>query len=526
MSEVLLLTDSVVFGTVGNGRYMGAYAIASAARRAGFDVTVIDYFTRHPDFFSYVSHFLNEETLCVGISSTFLAPAVSFNPEKQRSQRLKDFYSGELWKSTGEELVSWLESFKELMKRKSPRAQLVLGGVKSQYAIWRPQYYRSFDQVFVGASDFAFVDYLRSIKENCTPKATYKNDISFVDNSFDIENKFCPETIWTAQDAVQNGEALPLEVSRGCSFNCKFCHYSKSASFRKDPDTLRAELIRNYENFQTTTYSFCDDCFNDHPSKVETYCKMFKSLPFKIEWTAYARVDVPVKFPWTLDLMIEAGARGLYWGIESFDHEVARRAGKGTPTEKVQELIQRFGREYSSDCLSELSFITGLPGENSASLEQTERWLLANPVYDFLSVGSLGLTPYIESLDKKLFDYADYSRNPEKYGFRKVSFKPDYWEHDTMNLPQAQEWASRIRQSFLRARPGMAIGTIWLYPHLRSLGYNQTEIFALARNSRNIVSDTNEIKSRFASFMKNYWSDLLQFRTHKGSSQCFTREFA
>lgn len=510
MAKVILLTDTVLWGEIGNGRYMGAYAIASQARKMGYDVMVIDYFTRHPDFFKYLENFLEHDTIAVGISSTFLAPLQKRKVYSQRSEALTTFFAGELWFQDSIEMTEWMGELKSLLKRKTKNAKLVLGGAKSQYAIWRHENYKDFDYVFVGPSDYSFSHFLKTIEKDEIPPFRDINGIRFVDNSFDINNKFCPEALWSKREAVQHKESLPLELARGCIFNCKFCHYNKQESFKKDADILRNEMIRNYELFGTDTYSFCDDCFNDHPNKVKTICEMFLSLPFPIEWVAYARVDFAVKYPWTLDLMMASGARGLYWGIESFNHEVARRAGKGTPPDKVKELLFRLHNEFKNNCITEISLITGLPGETDESLLEMEQWLVQNPIVDIVSVGSLGLAPYVENLDKKLFDYADYSRNPTKYGFTKVEFKPDYWEHDTMNLPRAKVWAERIRQSYVEAQPRITGRSIWLYPHLKTLGYSSDEALAMYKTNRDTKKELLDIENRFQIHLEKYWADLLK----------------
>lgn len=514
MAEVVVLTDTVLWGKFGNGRYMGAYAVAAGCRAAGLDTTVIDYFTRIPDFFSYIEPFLSEQTQVIGFSSTFLSTLKDFDRSKykQRSQLLTDFFSGELWQPSGDQLHAWLSEFKELVARRAPRAKLVLGGSKSQFALWRPEHYQLFDYIVLGPADRALPEFVWRLKrgEDIVTK-TYR-DVKIIDNSEDVNHKFCPEMIWTEREAVARGEAVPIEISRGCVFNCKFCHYNKKESFKKDLEVLRREMSRNYHEFGIDTYAFCDDCFNDHPNKVKSVCEMFLQLPFKIEWTAYARVDVAVKFPWTLELMIESGARGLYWGIESFDHEVARRAGKGTPPEQVKELLHRLHTEFSDRCLTEASFIAGLPGETDASLLLTEQWLIENPIIDVVTFGALGLVPYVASFDQKVFDFADYSRNPEKYGFKKVSFKPHYWEHETMNLPQAQEWAVRIGESYRAKRPRGLAASIWAYPHLKTLGYSKEQIFAMFRDP-GTGAQFSEVADRFDRHLQSYWRKLAAVNT-------------
>lgn len=496
---------------------MGPYALAGSLRSADISTTIIDYFTRIPNFFNYLETFLSQDTYVVGISSTFLAPPrFSFAQLKQRSEGPALFYSGDLWFDHPHELETWLLQLKALLKRKSPRASLILGGAKSQAALYRNSPYHLFDQIVVGPADRTLRDFVLAQKNNVSPKTRTVNGRSVLDNQQDVTQKFCPESLMKINDCIQREESLPIEISRGCVFNCKFCHYDKKESFKKPLSTLKEEFIRNYELFGTRFYSFCDDCFNDHPRKVEEVCNLFLSLPFKIEWSAYSRVDVAVRFPETADLMVESGARGLYWGLESFNHIVARNAGKGTPTEKVQEFLIQFYSKYKDICIMEGSFVTGLPGETFESLQELENWLVTNPVLHLITVGALNLMPYVPNLDKTVIDYAEYSRHPEKYGFKEIRFGPHYWQHETMNSNQATEWAQKIGQAYRAIRPRGLFRSIWAYPHLRGLGFSEKDSFNLICNAESLNDSViADVKRRFNDKCQNYWKDLQRHHSNE-----------
>lgn len=519
MAQVIILTDSILHGEIGSPRYMGPYAIASALRKDQISTVVIDHFTKIDDIFGYLSEVISSDTHVVAISSTFLAPFRSIKKARQnRSEGVQSFYRGELWFESGDELVVWLKKLKLLLRDVNPDAKLVLGGVKSQFALWRHQYYSEFDYICIGAADRSFPKFVRQVmnKEKIETK-TLLDQVHLIDNTIDLVDKSCPETVWSSWDAVQRSESLPIEISRGCVFNCKFCHYDKKESFKKPLDILYQELVRNYDKFGVSVYSFCDDCFNDHPKKVEAYCEMFKKLPFKIEWTAYARVDVAVKFPHTVDLMVEAGARGLYWGLESFDPEVARRAGKGTPTHLVKDFLLEFKNRYRGRCLSEGSFIVGLPGEQKESNYQTLNWIMENDPLDLATFGPLGLMPYVPSLDKVLFDYADYSKNPEKYGFKEVRFQPQYWAHEQMNSIEANEIATDMTRKWREGIPKGFLKTIWLYPHARTLGFDHESAMSAYSSPEKSSYYAQEMELRFENYVKAYHSELKR-RICKGTA--------
>lgn len=510
--QIILLTDTVLFGEVGNGRYMGAYALASQLQDAGFRVLVIDYFTQHPDFFKFLEPYLSSDLLFVGLSTTFLVPFTTARKVRaNRSVGIDLYYNGELWLEDGSSLQGWFADLKRQIRRYNPNAKIIIGGAKSQFSIWRKHFYQDVDYVCLGPGDRALVSAATALLSGQSIATKKFRDVQILENSEDREKKSCPTVRWTDNFAVQPGEALPIEVARGCIFNCKFCHYDKKESYRKDLSKLKEEFLHNYEKYGTTTYHFCDDCFNDHPKKVESICSTLISLPFKVEWVAYARVDVAVKFPETMQMMIDAGATGLYFGIESFTHQVALRAGKGTPADKVKEFLLDFKKKYSDKCLLEGSFIVGLPGETHETQQQTTEWIFQNPVFDFFTIGQLGIMPYVDDFDKLVFDYAEYSRHPEKYGFKKIDYSNRYWEHETFTSTEASQLASQIKAQWNEKFGFQRIKTVWLYPHMRSLGYSSDEIFAMVRDRQQAeLVSLNQIAARFERLKKNYWHSLNQ----------------
>ncbi len=511
MSEVILLTDSLLWQNIGGGRYVAAYALAENLRQNSISTVVIDYFTHHPDLLKYIESFITENTKIIGISSTFLSPKK--NSEKlyiNRDENIADFYKGELWLDTADELSRWLADLRAIIKKKNSSALIGLGGAKAQNAIFRPHVYSEFDFVVLGGADQCLVDLALTLKKNNSYEFKVHNGIKYLNNTYDLNHKICPTHDWTL-NAVQAKESLPLEIARGCIFNCKFCHYQKKESIRKTSSDIKTELTRNFESFGTTTYTICDDCFNDHPNKVFDICNAFKSLNFKIEWISYARVDVAVKYPETLDAMMESGAKALFWGIETFNDKVSRQVGKGTPSHLVKELILKLNTKYYDTCLTQLSLITGLPGETAESLEATNKWFIENNKTDVLSVGSLIITPYISEFDKKIFDYAEYSRNPQKFGFTKVQFSPQYWEHETMNSAEANQWAHRISTDYRSAARHDPLPSVWMYPHFKTLGFDSTKAMSVFRTSNEKqIEHFEESQKQFQKFTTNYWNQLLE----------------
>lgn len=525
MAQVVLLSDVVDFNNNGMSRYMAPYTLASSLEDVGLDVAVIDYFTKKKDFFDYLENFLDSETLAVGLSSTFLNPFRGKNDKPNLIEASRNLYvEGVLFCQDSTSMSEWFAELRKRIQKKSPRARIFLGGTKTVRALYHkpadgPDPYTEIDYFCVGAGDVSFPNAVVALREGREPEVKiHSGKKVLTDVSGKVQTQVCPEARMRSRYAVQWGETLPIEISRGCIFNCKFCHYEKKESIRKDPAILKTELIRNYEKFGTTVYNFTDDCFNDHRQKVETYCEMFLSLPFRLEWISYARVDVAVKFPETARLMVESGARGLFWGLESFNEEVARRAGKGTPVEQVKAFLLDFHKRYSDRCLSAGSFIVGLPGEDAASIRKTIAWLCEHDVLDIVYVGGLNLAPYSANLDKVAVDYADYSRDPEKYGFKDIRFYPPYWKHEHMDSDEAVVLAREFYETWARAHNPGPIRSIWRYTHLRSLGFTPEEILAQKKRLSSSGDFNREVVRRFEIFLSRYFEQLVsEERSHQGA---------
>lgn len=490
MSEVIFLSDVREYKSdinPGWGRSIGPYVLSKKARQAGFSSIVIDHFTSLKSIWEILEKAISHETFFIGFSSTFLS--VEINDSKKLSQGIKNYSSGALWLESSGELKEFITKLRSIaISRSSKKVQIAIGGTKALMSIMNSEIRQLFDVFFIGKTESYFDQYLHQIKnEQHVPYQNFENSRYLTENSYNEKTNLILDNIFTHQDAILPNESLPIEIAKGCMYNCKFCHFEKQESFRRNSKNLKEELIRNYEMFGTQKYFFLDDCFNDLKNKVYDICETFLQLPFRIEWVSYARVDVAVRFPDTLDLMVESGARGLFWGLETFDHNVGKKIGKGTDPELVKNMLIELKRKHKNRCLSMGSFIIGLPGESEDSLQKTLDWIIEANALDLVYCPVLSIRPYSEKLDKAVIDYADFSRNPEKYGFELVRFSPEYyWKHSTMDLNRAHEIRLHWRNSMRKARVGQDsfITCIFQYPHARSLGYSHEEVVNLIKNGQ------------------------------------------
>lgn len=514
MAQIVLLTDFVGDAEdYGGTRYLGPYLVANRLRESGYSCVVVDHFTRLNDPFEILENLIGPETLMVGLSGTFLS--ADFSKEGWNKLARMYYYGGYLWETKFENLASWLQKLRNLIEKRGSRAKLVLGGTKGLIGLQNPELRGLFDYYVLGQSEKFIVAMVKQLEQGLEPNHRLHLDAKFCHSSFfegSLDLRDMKSMDWREEDFIAPNESLSVELAKGCLYNCKFCHYEKSSSIRKDAESLRAELIRNWELFGTTVYQICDDCLNDTRDRLEAVCSVFLSLPFKIEWVSFVRVDVACRFPETLDLMVQAGARGLFWGIETLNHAVGKKIGKGSDPERVKAMLLRLKNTYKDQVINHGSFIIGLPGESEESIWRTIDWVFASETLDLKVFHPLSIRPYSERLDKAVIDYADFSRNPEKFGFKEVTFNPYYWRHDLMDSNRCYDLIAEIyTKAKAMGSNSSYITEIFTYPHLRTLGLTHQEIAWDVKSSTWGGEKHMAVREKHRLHVRQYESRLLSW---------------
>ena len=454
-------------------RYMGPYAVASAVHQncPDWEVVVVDWFTKIENFHDYIANFINEDTYYIGLSTTFLLN--TFNP------RAQDF---NLWFTRQRQVDEWFSKIKEI----NPDIEFLLGGAITDlfYKIHfktRPEakfpvaFQKHINYVFNGYAEDTIVEFLNGDLD--PNKVHEKNGIFFIN-----ETKMASTGAKVLQSnyqhsmAIKNGEWLPLEVSKGCRFGCKFCFYDIRGTLIKDENCLREELIYNYENFGVTGYMLTDDTVNDSPEKINMLHKVIKSLPFKMEWISYCRPDMFSKYPEMWHKMIDMGCKGVFLGVETLDHTAGKLAGKGLDPERMKEILTWMREVAQDDVFILASMIIGLPGETKESLYKTAEWFKEQTVLDKIQYELFFVS---DGNDSKSPAFTGKPDNP--YGIHLEYYPNYYWKHNSMDLHDAQEMAIEW-EKMLIDHPKTAFErhfsyntNFWAYPRLRSLGYNHLE---------------------------------------------------
>lgn len=457
----IIFTD--MSGYPGFGRAAGAYRIASEWRKRGMNIKVVDCATAFTvdQLKSIVDKYRSSDTEFVGFSSTFMMNKLYsvYDTDEDRARHRQEINESREEYNTPTGLARHEES--ELFEYiRDLGVEIVVGG-------WRP-----------GSQKYDYVNYHLGPVE----------DKLFPNQSFEFNES---EIIYTDDDEIFEGEDLPIEIARGCIFKCSFCNYNlngkKLWDFVKSPDVLRQEMMRNYEKFGTTGYMFSDDTYNDSPEKVKKLLEMYKTLPFDLRFSSYARLDLMISKPETQEMLYESGARSLFFGIETFNHEAGKMIGKGMHPDKVKEGLLEFRRNYP-DVIVYVSMIAGLPQETMEELEESYRFLTEEA-----KVHSFGFSPLFLSSGSEM------SRNAEKYGYIRGNSERSWTrKSDGLNSFELFEWCIDKKKNYKASPAGFG-----MYNRIRNIGYTDDEIQVLGER------DLGRLMREGAAKRKEYMDKIL-----------------
>jgi len=416
MAEVVIFSDVYQKGYV---RAAGAYRIATVLRDQGVSVQVIDFACRlsYDQFRSAIKKHITKNTKMIGISNSFLA-------------------------KKGDKRVFPNDYALRLIGKAKERYNIpvVIGGNRNGYqSIIENDPNNVIDYIVTGFADKAIVDIYNKLSQGqiLPSRVIDSHSQPYMFHDFDTNARIQ----WQPQDHIFENEILPIETARGCIFRCSYCFFPLNGkngknSYMKNKDVLVSELTSNYENYGVTRYDIMDDLLNDSVEKVNFIHDVFTSVPFDVQWTAYARADLIIAHPHTLDLMANSGCKALRFGIETLNKESGKTIGKSMSADKMISGLQWM--RNNSDISLGGSFIAGLPFETKETLQHMIDWLLdeSNPLHH-RQIGNLEI-PRPE-------DRSDYSKmmvNPMMYGYKDL--EPDnkdqmIWDNGYFDLYYALE---------------------------------------------------------------------------------------
>lgn len=352
-TDVIILSDSPR-----TMRSCGSYRVATELRANGYTCQIVDFFTllKIEDILTALKECVGSSTKVIGFSTTFSDPLNIYG--KEFSETRKADYLAKI-----ESVINYCKSLNNTIK-------VVLGGA-NVLALES----NLVDARIIGYSDVAFVRYIKWLDKK-DPFFTYEynseGEAIISGDNYNSQFSFQDsEIIYNQCDNIIQNEALVIEFSRGCIFNCKYCSFPLNGKnkndYIKNKSALLSELLRNYEEYGITKYIASDDTHNDNIYKLEMIAEIKQALPFNLEYATYIRIDLLRSNPEQYEVLKHTGLVGAVFGIETLNHRSGKIIGKGLHPDKVVEELYKF-RENLPQVGTSGSFIAGLPYETKDSL--------------------------------------------------------------------------------------------------------------------------------------------------------------
>lgn len=462
-------------------RYSGPYVLASYLRRHGLRVQVIDYFSRFTDdeIEIILDACVGSNTKAVGVSDTF------------SGKPLHHLADGSTYGWPFFDRLDRINRFVNSIKRKNASTKILMGGQKTTQGL----HAGFIDVYFHGFSEQSLLDYLRDCGHE-VPSIVKETDIP--------DWKHIP-SFYHVSDNILNGEVLPIEVSRGCIFNCKFCAYprrnAKDFNYIKSEEAIYQQFLHNYENFGVTSYVITDDTHNDSLVKLNTIRAALDRLPFRIEYATYLRLDLIAREPRTADLLLENGLRGAFFGIETLNKEAGRLVGKGLPASETRQTLETLRKLWGNEVGTQGSFIIGLPKQQETDIllmcEEIcdPSFPLHNPIFFPLILYPGRLNP------------APFEKNPSLYGLKlEDGDRAGYWynEETGMDFERAAEIQKEYTERILANGRRQCGGFLPLMAV--NLGIKSRDLIGMPIQQ---ASQQFRLYSQHSSYLKQYKAAVL-----------------
>lgn len=427
----------------------GVFRVATELRNHGYivqciDITAFNDETNFQTLIQILSGLITDKTLWIGLSQPFLDVTL----EK-----------------------SYIEKISEYFKIIQPKLKFIVGGSREQ-----PEnlYYEKLGfTIFKGYADETIIKYT----DWCAGKIkTYDFLLPHVIGSEFLE--FNQSKIdYQDADIILPNDPLPIEVSRGCIFKCKFCSFplngKKKDDHLKSYSVFKDELNRNYDLYGTTSYLLVDDTYNDSVDKVKKlYDEVYSQLNFKLELTAYLRCDLLMRFPDTIPYIKESGFQSVIFGIETINEKSAKSIGKGVPPSESFDFISDLKENEFKDIIISSGFILGLPYDNIDTLNETEEFILS----DKNKLDSWTISPLIIRPNSLKMSYSQFELEYKKYNYYFDNPDPDRWKNDKNGLTYelCKIYAESLNQRSYQENKIKSHG--FMVPWLRAIGVSKNDI--------------------------------------------------
>jgi len=469
-------------GGLAIARGSGPYKLAYQLRNHNYTAKVIDFVNPSTDREDIIDYFLLEkllnkyiskDTLILGFSMTFWG-----NPD-----------------------IELLKKIISISKKLNSNINILVGGAVTTYSHFQ-NLPIPITAIVSGYAENLIIELMNFYAGKGTePEFNY----SFVPGIKVYEKTSCDHYNFAEckfkhdlSDNIMPGEALSIELSRGCIFKCKFCDYQylgkKKVDYIRNLEFVKEELEHNYYNYGTLSYTITDSTFNETDEKLKLFADMVESLPFKPDFNAFMRPDLLYRYPSMIDNIERANFSGVFFGLESLGRKSSMLIGKGwNGTTQARNFLAKLAKKWHNKIVIHTNMIVGLPYDTESDI-----FAYKNYLHD-IGIPSWYFTPLYIRRDLR-FATSEFDRNFEIYGFH---FKDDKWYHEdgwTQDLAHAV--SMKVNSETI---PSRIVPFFWYAPFITSKTHTIHELI----NTHTELLKWDQFRENQKKFLKDYFNILI-----------------
>lgn len=268
---------------------------------------------------------------------------------------------------------------------------------------------------------------------------------------------------WARFAGELDSRIVATRTARGCAFKCAFCRFHVLCGKHEVASVATVEReLDSLHSLGVTHLLFIDDTFNVPLPRFKELCRLMIRKGYGFQWFSYFRCANSDDE--SIDLMAEAGCKGVFLGIESGDPSVLVNMNKKADVLRYKQGIQRLGER---DILTYATFVVGFPGETAETVQNTIRFIEeTRPTF-------VSVEPYYH--DPKV----PIAARAGEFGLVGAAYS---WRHDTMDWRQATQWSMQAYKT-IRSSTVLPLNDFdfWSIAYLLSTGLPKEEIYEFLR---------------------------------------------
>jgi len=204
----------------------------------------------------------------------------------------------------------------------------------------------------------------------------------------DLEDYKRPQ--YNMAGSLKSGPYALLFTSRGCPYQCTFCHKIMSKKFRAfSAERALAEMKWLVEEKGVREFHIIDDIFNFDVERAKAICRGIIANGWNVAIAFPNGVRTDRMDRELVDLLEQAGCYKIYYAIESASTRVQKEIQKHVKLDKAMEMIQYTAKKPTIMTCG--FFMVGFPNETADEIRQSIRYSIEA---DFDAVNFFKVVPY------------------------------------------------------------------------------------------------------------------------------------